>query len=182
MFANNFRYVYSLIFVLLLGQTLHAQNMWGSGYYQGQMICPYETKTSKSAVSMSDEEKEERKKIASLKGELKLKQLEKKRAETEVEYLRKKLDRHFDSTVLEFLLDTHIEGSKKCDEYRTFHPRCNPQPVVQAVAASGDASRPADQAAGASVQAAVVPALSAADKTFCDGLTEPALDLELPTQ
>lgn len=163
--------MYSLIFVLLLGQTLHAQNMWGSGYYQGQMICPYQTKTSNSAVSMSDEEKEERKNITRLKGELKLKQVEKKRAETEVDYLRKKLDRFFDSSVLEFLLDTHIEGAKKCDDYRTYHARCNPQPVVQTVSASGDAT-PADQAA-ATVQRTVTPQLSAEDRTFCDGLTEP---------
>lgn len=164
------------IFIVFGQKAIAQQNMWGSGFYQGGMVCPYDSKVSKAAVSMSDEEKEERKKIKELKADLKLKQLEKKRAEKEVEYLRKKIERHFDSSVSDFLLDTHIEGAKNCDSYRTAHPRCNPQPVVTttAVAASGE-SRPADQAGGAPAQvtAQTVPQLSAADKTFCDGLSDP---------
>ncbi len=179
MSMKNYIFAVTLIFGLLSSQTLHAQNLWGSGAYQGQMICPYEAKTSKAAVSMSDDEKEERKKIASAKADLKLKQSERKRAEAQVESLRKKLERHLDDTVLTFLLDTHIESAKKCDEYRTAHPRCNPQPTVApvTVAAATTESRPADQAGAApaaQVQpAAVVPQLSAADKVFCDGLTDP---------
>jgi hypothetical protein len=172
MSVKHFMSVFALFFGFLIGQNLHAQqsNLWGSGVYQGQMVCPYEPKTSRAAVSMSDEEKEERKKITSLKAELKLNSLEKKRAEAEVDYLRKKLDRFFDSSVVEFVLDTHVEGAKKCDEYRTFHPRCNPQPVVQAVAA---AAGPSDQAVAVASTTTVTPPLSAADQTFCDGLTEP---------
>ena len=148
-----------LFFGLLLGQNLYAQNLWGTGYYQGQMACPYEPRTSRSAINNTDEEKEERKKIAELKSEAKLKLNQKKRAEDKVEYLRKKIERYFDSSVVEFLLDTHIEGAKKCDEYRTAHSRCNPQPV--AAGSSTDQS------------AAVTPVMSDADKVFCDGLSDP---------
>ncbi len=169
MFENNFRYICTLMLGFLFGQTLHAQDLWGSGYYQGQMVCPYESKTSNSAVNMSDEEKEERKKIASLKADLKLKQLEKKRAESETEFLRKKIDRFFDSTVVEFILDTHIEGAKTCDNYRTAHSRCNPQSTPP-VTSSDQATRPADQAGST---APVAAQFSAEDKTFCDGLTDP---------
>lgn len=166
MSMKNYIYAVAFIFGLFLSQSVHAQNLWGSGYYQGQMICPYEAKTSNAATSMTDEEKEERKKIASLKADVKLKQSERKRAEAQAESLRKKLERHLDSTVLDFLLDTHIEGAKKCDEYRTAHPRCNPQPqTVASVVAS--LSTPADQASSTAVSQ------SAADKTFCDGLTDP---------
>ena len=173
MSMKNYIYAVTLIFAFTASQNLHAQNLWGSGAYQGQMICPYETKTSKAAVSMSDEEKEERKTIANKKAEIKLRQNDKKRAEAQVESLRKKLERHLDSSVLEFLLDTHIEGAKKCDEYRTAHPRCNPQAV--AVAPVVVVAVPADQAppAVAAPAAAVVPQLSATDKVFCEGLTEP---------
>lgn len=163
MSMKNYIYALAFIFGLILGQSVHAQNLWGSGYYQGQMICPYEAKTSNAATSMTDEEKEERKKIASLKADVKLKQSERKRAEAQVDSLRKKLERHLDSSVLDFLLDTHIEGAKKCDEYRTAHPRCNPQ--LQTVASI---STPADQAGST-----VVSQQSADDKVFCDGLIDP---------
>lgn len=175
MSMKNYICAATFIFGFLLSQNLHAQNLWGSGAYGGQMICPYESKTSKAAVNISDEEKEERRTIASKKAEVKLRLNEKKRAEAQLESLRKKLERHLDDSVLTFLLDTHIEGAKKCDEYRTFHPRCNPQAAPVPVAPAANAAIPADQAGAvvAPPAAAVAPQLSAADKVFCEGLSEP---------
>ncbi len=173
MAMKNYVFAVTFIFGLLISQNLHAQNLWGSGAYQGQMICPYENKTSKAAVNVSDEEKEERKLIASKKAEAKLRLNDKKRAEAQVESLRKKLERHLDESVLSFLLDTHIEGAKKCDEYRTAHPRCNPA-AAAVVAAAPVVATPADQApATAPTPAPAVAQISAADKVFCEGLTDP---------
>lgn len=176
MSMKNFVFAVTFIFGFILSPNLHAQNLWGSGAYQGQMICPYEAKTSKAAINVSDEEKEERKKIATLKSESKLKLSEKKRAEAQVESLRKKLERHLDESVLTFLLDTHIEGAKKCDEYKTAHPRCNPAPVIAPpTVAAPAAGTPADQAPATPMVAAApaVAQMSAADKVFCEGLTDP---------
>ena len=90
MSMKNMIFAVTFIFGLILSPNLNAQNLWGSGANQGQMICPYEAKTSKAAINVSDEEKEERKKIATLKSESKLKLSEKKRAEAQVESLRKR--------------------------------------------------------------------------------------------
>jgi|GEM_PF-6139373 len=142
MFFNKCVYRLTLFFGLLLGQNINAMTgPWGAGVYSGQPACPYESKTSKSAVDVSDEEKEERKKIANAKAEIKNKQDENKLASKRMENLEKKIERYFDSEVVEFLLKTHIENSMKCDDYTTAHPSCSAaQPVTQSV------DQPADQA------------------------------------
>lgn len=179
MSVNNYKYALALVISLFISQnSLAQQNLWGSGFFQGGMSCPYETKVSKAAVSMSDEEKEERQKIKELKADLKLTQLEKKRADKEVEYLRKKIERNFDSSVVDFLLNTHIEGAKTCDSYRAGNPRCNPKPVTVTTTepVSGDA--PKDQAgATRTTTTTKIPELSAEDKTYCDGLSSDVPEL-----
>lgn len=156
MFSNNFKVALTLILGLLLtGQDLKAQQMWGSGAYAGQWACPYPTQTSRAATSMSDEENEERERISTLTAELRRKGLDKSRAEREVEYLRRKIERYFDSTVVEFLLDTHIEGNQTCDAYKTSFPSCvNPQAPASAARASGDTSGATDLAGGPAAPAA----------------------------
>ncbi|MEQ1666543.1 MAG: hypothetical protein ABL927_14355, partial [Bdellovibrionales bacterium] len=149
MSINKCIYMLTVFFGLIFSPNTQAQNLWGSGYYQGQMICPYESKTSSSAIDTSDEVKVERERIAELKSEMKLKRNEKKRNEAKVDLLKKKIERYFDSTVSSFLLETHIEGAKKCDEYKTAHAKCN----------------------GASI--------AEGDKTFCDGLDNTVPELLL---
>lgn len=184
MSIKNYTYVLRLflglflppgLFVSLLvgyGPNTQAQGLWGSGAYQGQMICPYEPKTSRAAFDVSDEEREERKEIAKLKLESKVKQKEVERNENQLERLRTKLERHLDASILEFLLDTHIEGAKTCAEYRTAHAKCNPQAVAVASTGSGV---PADQAASVNqlTVTPTAPKLSDVDQVFCDGLIEP---------
>ena len=127
---SAFKYKYMMLFLfglLFMSPNAKAQNLWGSGAYQGMMQCPYESRTAKNAVSMSDEEKEEREKITRLKGELRLITMPKGKkaaAEAKSDYLRKKIERYFEGEVVEFLLDTHIEGAKLCDSYKSENNRC----------------------------------------------------------
>src|SRR3989338_4625737 len=110
---------------VLVGEKSNA-SMFGSGYYGGTQQCAYPTKVGKNAISMSDEEKEERKKVAALKRDLKL----------------RKIEKHFDSTVAEFLMGVHIEKLNKCEDYKS-HPNFNCYANVEKGSTSsqeGDAS------------------------------------------
>jgi hypothetical protein len=138
--VNNLRCAMMSIFgLVLLSPTLHAQELWGSGAYQGAASCQYETRTAKNAVSMSDDEKEAREDITRLKSELKSKQAARKRAESKQDILRKRIERYFDASVVEFILDVHVEGNKNCSEYTTSHPECvtPPPPVAGSAESSG---------------------------------------------
>lgn len=92
----------------------------GSGYYGGMQQCPYPTSVGRDAISMSDEEKEERKKVGLLKRELKLKKFEKDHADKELEFAGKRLERYFESSVAEFLMSVHMTKLNKCEDYKTY--------------------------------------------------------------
>lgn len=156
-FYRNFLMAF-LFGLMLLSPTVKAQSLWGGGVYSGMMQCPYESRTAKNAVSMSDEEKEERKKIDRLKADLKSKESAVKRAEAKSDYLRKKIERYFDSSVVEFLLDTHIEGAKMCDSYRS-PDRC---------AAATTAAAPVNPLTSSNPQAAV----ASTSSVDCNSLTD----------
>ncbi len=96
-------------------------SLYGSGHYGGMQQCPYPTRIGREAFSMSDEEKEERKEISKRKKELKLRKLEVARAEKEREFAGRKLERYFETSVAEFLMDVHIEKLNKCENYKV-HP------------------------------------------------------------
>ena len=101
-------------------------NLQGSGYWGGQQNCGYQqsqntgrTQTQQKS-QQSEEEKAASSKISDLKKQLASKQLEKKRAESEMQSAARKLERVFDSEILDFLLDTHIEKGNECKSYKTF--------------------------------------------------------------
>ncbi|MES2803686.1 MAG: hypothetical protein V4654_14435, partial [Bdellovibrionota bacterium] len=109
--------------------------LWGSGYSGGQQGCGYPWKQGSGATSVSDEEKEERRKISDLQKDLKARQLEKKRAETEMQFAARKLERQFDGEILDFLLETHIEKGNTCNDYVTApNLNCDAQTGATAVA------------------------------------------------
>ena len=165
MSAVKTKYMMLFLFGLLfLSPNAKAQGLWGSGAYQGMMQCPYESRTAKNAVSMSDDEKEEREKITRLKGDLKQRQSEKKRAEAKSDFLRKKIERFFEPEVVEFLLDTHIEGAKLCDSYKSESNRCL-TPAAPAAAAAA-----VNPLTGA--QTPAVPAVAAPSSVDCGSLTD----------
>jgi hypothetical protein len=159
MSVHNIKYIFALAFCLfLLGQTVEAQqNMWGSGYMQGGMQCPYPQAVARNAVSMSDDEKEAREGVQRLRTELKRKENDKRRAESKIDMLRRRIERHLDSSVVEFLLDTHIEGAMTCDKYKSYRNGCLTSGAPAVVPQSGDAS------------AAVAPAASSVQ---CDALQD----------
>jgi uncharacterized protein len=160
MSVHNIKYIFALAFCLfLLGQTekAEAQNMWGSGFYQGGMQCPYPQAVARNAVSMSDDEKEARRDIERLRSELKRKENDKRRAEAKIDMLRRRIERHLDSSVVEFLLDTHIEGAMTCDKYKSYRNGCLTSGAPAVVPQSGDAS------------AAVAPSTSSVQ---CDALQD----------
>lgn len=161
MSVHNIKYVFALAFCLfLLGQTEKAeasQGLWGSGYMQGGMTCPYQPRVARNAVSMSDDEKEARDGVKKLRDELKRKENDKKRAEAKIDNLRRRIERHLDSSVVEFLLDTHIEGAMTCDKYKSIRNGCLASGAPAVVPQSGDAS------------AAVAPAVSSVQ---CDALQD----------
>lgn len=123
------------------GANLTAQasyGLGGSGYWGGTQSCPYRTKTSAAAVSMSDEEKEERRKIKKLTSETKLKELARDRAEKKLESLTKKIEKIFASEVSEFLMSVHMDGMKQCNEYRSFPDHQCPAYLISAGTAKPD--------------------------------------------
>ena len=166
--SAHYKYMFALVFCLLFtNQKAHAQNMWGSGYYQGGMQCPYQTSVARNAVSMSDDEKEARQDLDKLKQELKTKQTDRKRAESKIEFLRKKVERYFDSSVSEFLLDTHIEGAKMCKEYKSVANRCITGTAAGTVTTTPPATVNAD---GSS--AAVTPVTPVMPQVDCSALVD----------
>ena len=64
--------------------------MWGSGYWGGNQQCGYNQQMGTGAIDISDEEKEEKKKIAELQKELKKQKSEKNRYDKEMEFAAKK--------------------------------------------------------------------------------------------
>lgn len=104
-------------------------NLQGSGYWGGQQNCGYQqtqntgrtqAQGKSQAPEKSEEEKAASSRIADLKKQLASKQLEKKRAESEMQMAARKLERVFDSEILDFLLEVHIEKGNECKNYRTF--------------------------------------------------------------
>ena len=94
------------------------QGMWGTGYYGGVQGCNQNWSQGSGAVSMSDEEKEERKAISEAKIALEKAKLEKKRADAEMDFAKRKLERVFESDILEFLVDVHMDNTNLCSAYR----------------------------------------------------------------
>lgn len=102
-------------------------NLQGSGYWGGQQNCGYQqtqntgrTQSQGQASEKSEEEKAATSRISDLKKQLATKQLEKKRAESEMQMAAHKLERVFDSEILDFLLEVHIEKGNECKNYKTF--------------------------------------------------------------
>ena len=101
-------------------------NLQGSGYWGGQQNCGYQQtqNTGRSQTQQTSQKSEEEKaatsRISELKKQLATKQLEKKRAESEMQMAARKLERVFDSEILDFLLETHIEKGNECKSYKTF--------------------------------------------------------------
>lgn len=100
-------------------------NLQGSGYWGGQQNCGYQ-QTQNTGRGQNQNQKQgsqkttEDSRISELKKQLSLKQLERKRAESEMELASRKLERVFDSEVLSFLLEVHMEKGNECKDYKTF--------------------------------------------------------------
>ncbi len=92
--------------------------MWGTGYYGGVQGCNQNWSQGTGAVDMSDEEKEERRAISESKIALEKAKLEKKRADAEMDFAKRKLERVFDSEILDFLVDVHMDLMNECTAYR----------------------------------------------------------------
>lgn len=106
-----------------------ANNLWGTGYYSGQQNCGYQNQTQPGNRGGSNSGRAggrngEQSKTSRLQSQLKSKQTERKRAESKSDLLRKRIERYFDASVVDFLLDTHIEGNELCDRYKTSQPQC----------------------------------------------------------
>ncbi len=104
-------------------------NLQGSGYWGGQQNCGYQQTQNTGSMQAqgrsqtaekSEEEKTATSRISDLKKQLASKQLEKKRAESEMQMAARKLERVFDSEILDFLLEVHIEKGNECKNYKTF--------------------------------------------------------------
>jgi hypothetical protein len=140
MSAHYFKYLFALVFcVFFFNEKVHAQDMWGSGFYQGGMVCPYQTSVAKNATNISDEQKELRKDAQRERAAAKLAGSKMKRTEAMVDLLRKKIERYFDSSVSDFILDTHIEGAKLCSNYQSFRNGCLVPPNTNPAPAAGTA-------------------------------------------
>jgi uncharacterized protein len=96
--------------------------MWGTGYYGGVQGCNQNWSQGSGAVDMSDEEKEERKAISESKMALEKAKLEQKRAQAEMDFAKRKLERVFDSEILDFLVDVHMDNTNLCSAYRVAPP------------------------------------------------------------
>jgi hypothetical protein len=124
------------------------QNMWGSGYYSGQQNCNIQTQNQMQGLNqMGGQGQSSRPNrppsespTAKLKSQLKAKQSARKRAESKGDLLRKRIERYLDSSVVEFILDTHVEGNQMCDRYKNAHPECGAAGAMVTVAAPMDAS------------------------------------------
>ncbi len=92
--------------------------MWGTGYYGGVQGCNQNWQQGAGAVDISDEVLEEQKAIQEAKLQLQKAKLDKKRADSEMDFSRRKLERVFDSETIDFLLDTHIELLNQCSDYK----------------------------------------------------------------
>ena len=144
MSGHYFKSLFALIFcVFLVSQKSQAQqqNLWGSGYYQGGISCPYQTSVARNATSMSDDEKDARRDIATLNRDLALSKSKVAKDTATSASLRRQIATYFDGSVVDFLLDTHIEGAKLCKDYRSVSNGCVAPPAPPAppapVAAAG---------------------------------------------
>ena len=100
------------------GYSGEQQGMWGSGYYGGVQGCNQNWSQGSGAFDMSDEEKEERNNILQAKAGLEKAKLEKKRADAEIDFAKRKLERVFDSEILDFLVDVHMDLMNECSAYK----------------------------------------------------------------
>lgn len=108
--------------------------MQGSGYYGGTQPCGFPQMVGTNAISKSDDERDAENAIKTIQNDLKIAKLQQQRADKELELLRRKVERHFEASVAEFLLDVHIEGSKMCNEYEQTSSSPTPPPPAPAPA------------------------------------------------
>ncbi len=103
------------------------QGQWGSGMWGGQQQCAYPQRVASGSYDISDDEKELKVKISSLKSEVKKRETEKKKHDKAMASARTRLEKIFDGEVLDFLLDVHIQNDNQCTDYKDFKGTCDPQ-------------------------------------------------------
>ena len=141
MSANLFKMTaFAVLAFGLFSQNTKAQSLFGSGAMQGGMVCPYQQSASRAGSNISDDERAARAEITRMQGQQAVSKLKKERAQVTKNSLRRKIEKYFDSEVVEFLLGTHIESAKRCNQYQSLANRCATPAGAAAVTVSGDAT------------------------------------------
>lgn len=114
----------------------HAQvSLYGSGYYGGTQGCSTRTRVGTNAISVTEEEKQEKREIEKAQREVDLAKADMERNKLKMKLLVKTINRFFASDVADFIVDTHIGGMKQCDDYKTFPDYKCPEPKRKLTAA-----------------------------------------------
>lgn len=112
------RFFVSVFFSLLMPLALQAQT-WGVGMYGGMQSCPYQTRPAQGASSVDDATKEIQSAIAEAQKQLRAKKSEKKKVDREVDRAKENVTRVIADNYADFIF-SHIDGSKKCAEYKGY--------------------------------------------------------------
>ena len=121
MSGHYFKYLFALVFcAILTSEKSYAQDMWGSGFYQGGIQCPYQTSVARNAVSMTDGEREARQGIQTARSAQKQAQLKVRRNESKKEMLRESLNIPEGKKIL-LCVSKHSEREAPYDTIEAFH-------------------------------------------------------------
>jgi hypothetical protein len=102
------------------GQVSAQYALQGSGYWGGTQACSTQQRVGNGAISISEEEKEEKRAIAQESAKLKLLDNDVKRAEAYLKSSSKNINTFFSDDVAEFLTETHMQGLMLCEDYKTY--------------------------------------------------------------
>ena len=112
------------VLVLALGSFLLTENLLAQTVGPTKSSVKTKKRPSRGIASVSANEKEAKKEVKKLRESLRQLEMEKKRNEARIDMYRRRIERHLDPVVVEFLLDTHIERASTCDKYKSYKNGC----------------------------------------------------------
>ncbi|MBC7464683.1 MAG: hypothetical protein H7256_01710 [Bdellovibrio sp.] len=134
--------------VLSSGHVSAQYALQGSGYWGGTQGCSTQQRVGNGAISISEEEKEEKRQLEKQNAQIKLFERDVEKNEAYLKRISKNLNAFFSDDVAEFITETHIQGTMLCEDYKTYPGYNCPVKKTSKELAKEDADRKARIAKG----------------------------------
>jgi hypothetical protein len=145
MFSFSLKFFVTLTFgIILLANDLKAEPANTSATANPTTIKPKNNKRrqTRGIASVNESVRAHEQALERARTSLSQANLQKRRAEARVDMFRRRVERYLDPVVVEFLIDTHIEGAQTCNRYKSYANGClrSPQANSEQVAVNPSCS------------------------------------------